>query len=324
MPDHLPRKVAPAWSYTIWRQLSHVTMLARALTASPRGIASSRLSRLHLRTLRTLRTPRARARAFTRTTEFRHLWRMTHQSNPCGVSFNVARFEAWAPGMSTAGDWHAWACGERTIGSQGEPALQQMPPMLRRHAGRLGRLACEAGYRALGDATGVPVVFCSRYGEVDRSVELLSALAAGASLSPTSFALSVHNAIPGLFAMARRDTGNCVSIAAGDESAAFGVVEACGLLADGADQVLLVFADCPLPSVYEEFADVDPVAFAWAGLLAPAGHAAARLEWRAADSPPAAGRRPPAALTALRFLLGHERELIQISNGREWRWHRDD
>ena len=204
-----------------------------------------------------------------------------------------------------------------------EPSLAFMPPMLRRHATRLARIACDVAYRALDTASGVPVVFCSRYGEVHRSVDLLTALANDAELSPTSFGLSVHNAIVGLFAIARRDTANCIALAAGDNSAAAGVVEACGLLADGADRVLLVVADSPLPALFSEFADVAPVEFAWAALLTSAGDDAVTLSWQDADSPPSGEERPPANLTAGFVLMGRDAELRHTSEGRAWHWHRE-
>ncbi|MEO7997777.1 MAG: hypothetical protein ABI852_10040, partial [Gemmatimonadaceae bacterium] len=67
------------------------------------------------------------------------------------VRFSVAHLEAWAPGVASAKEWQEWAAGSREIGTNGEPALQQMQPLLRRHAGRLGRFACSPAYDALGD-----------------------------------------------------------------------------------------------------------------------------------------------------------------------------
>ncbi len=240
------------------------------------------------------------------------------------VHFSLSRITAWAPGVVTDAEWQAWARGERGIESDGEPRLEQMPPMLRRHAGRLGRLACDVAYRVLDGATGVPVVLCSRYGEVGRSVDLLGALARGTELSPTAFGLSVHNAVGGLFSMARHDTANCVALAGGDESAECGILEACGLLTEGADRVLLVIADCPLPPVYASFADVEPRAFAWGCLVETPATDALTL----ACEPVPAGEElhhskdMPAALTTLRFLLDGSRENIHDVGDRRWRWSR--
>jgi hypothetical protein len=239
------------------------------------------------------------------------------------VRFSVSRLTAWAPGIATDSEWRAWARGEREIGGEGDPRLEQMPALLRRHAGRLGRMACDVAYRVLDGATGVPVVFCSRYGEVGRSVDLLSALARGTALSPTSFGLSVHNAVGGLFAMSRRDTANCIALAGGDESAEYGIVESCGLFGDGPGRVLLVVGDCPLPAVYEAFADVEPAAFAWGCLLEPPGSDAISLSWSAAPPRERDAHTAPASLAALRFLLGNAPEQIHDAGGRHWRWSRN-
>ena len=239
------------------------------------------------------------------------------------VSFSVSQLEAWAPDVTTADDWRAWSSGTRKIGLQGEPALQQMPPLLRRHAGRLGRFACEVAYRALAVDTGIPIVFSSRYGEASRSVELLTSLVSGDELSPTSFGLSVHNAITGLLGIARRDRSNCITLAACDESAEHGLLEACSLLADGADEVLVIVADVPLPPIYSVFDDTDPVAFAWAVRITPPANAPVSLHWETTNAAPARGAEIHAALTALRFLQGNDRKMEHVSASHSWRWERD-
>lgn len=240
------------------------------------------------------------------------------------VRFSVSRVEAWAPGVASTEEWQEWAIGKRELGTIGEPALQQMQPLLRRHAGRLGRFACSPAYDALGDLRDVPVVFSSRYGEVSRSVELLSALAAGDELSPSTFGLSVHNAIPGLFSMARKETANSISLAAGDDSAEFGLIEACSLLDDGAERVLLVVADVPLPPIYESFADTSAEPFGWAALITKPTDTSVSLEWidGVNANADAANKPLPGALRALSVLIGDDTHVTRTSGARTWRWTR--
>ncbi len=238
------------------------------------------------------------------------------------VSFSIAQLEAWAPGVTNANEWREWANGSRTIERAGEPALQQMPPMLRRHAGRLGRLACSPAYGTLGDLRDVPMVFSARYGEVSRSVELLSALSAGDELSPTTFGLSVHNAVPGLFSMARKETANSISLAAGEDCAEAGVIEACGLLDDGAEQVLLVVADCPLPPIYEQFEDTTPTAFGWSCLILPPINDLVSLSWFDTDQI-VSRENEPGPLLALKVLMGHRREIYRPASPVSQKVHSD-
>jgi hypothetical protein len=62
------------------------------------------------------------------------------------------------------------------------------------------------------------------------------------------FGLAVHNASAGLFSIARADRANHIALAAGPATIEHAVIEACGLLADGAPMVLLVACDAPLPA----------------------------------------------------------------------------
>ena len=240
-----------------------------------------------------------------------------------GVRFSILSHAAWAPGVETPAAWQAWASGDAAIGGQKEAPVSAMPSMLRRRAGFLGKMALEAAYGCLGHRSDVPMVFCSRHGEVARSVNLLSDLANDVALSPTTFGLSVHNATAGLFSIARGDRANHIALAAGTSSVEHAVIEACGLLADGAPMVLLVVYDCPLPAVYAAFDEDQGQAHAWSWLMQPAHDDAVSLTWSGAAAPglPGAGKTH-ASLEVLRFHLRRDRELQRVSDGRLWRWER--
>ena len=240
------------------------------------------------------------------------------------VSFSITADAAWAPGVESPPAWSAWANGEIAITGDSEPPVKAMAPMLRRRAGALAKMALEVAYRCLGDRRGVPIVFCSRHGEADRSVALLSELAKGQPLSPTSFGLSVHNAVGGLFSIARGERVNQVAVAAGNSSVEHSAIEACGLLVDGAPQVLLVVYDCPLPSLYASFQDCREQPFAWAWLIEPAVEREITLTWAPAESAIVSGPVSlPGGLEILRFYLRADRRLERLCNGRRWIWTRD-
>ncbi|MGH8853951.1 MAG: beta-ketoacyl synthase chain length factor, partial [Telluria sp.] len=204
--------------------------------------------------------------------------------------------------MGTPQRWAEWAREPWPLQGGEEPKVAAMPAMLRRRAGLLGRMALEVAYDCLGQHTKVPTVFCSRHGEVGRALELLGDLARGEPLSPTGFGLSVHNAIAGLFSIARSDRANHVALAAGGASIEHAVIEACGQLADGAPMVLLVACDTPLPDMLSGFEDCDEQSWAFAWLLVPAGEQALRLSWRA--HPAAEASAMPGGLELLRFQHG--------------------
>jgi hypothetical protein len=238
------------------------------------------------------------------------------------VIFSIARHAAWAPGATSAEQWEAWAREPWALAGDGEPKVSAMPAMLRRRAGFLGRMALEVAYQCIGERDDVPVVFCSRHGEVARAVALLEDLARGEPLSPTAFGLAVHNASAGLFSIARANRANPVALAGGPATLEYAVIEACGMLADGAPMVLLVACDEPLPELLSGFEDCDeqPFAFAWA--IVPAGERPLRLSWRA-ETAPDAPPRTPGALEVLRFQLGGKTPLVRHAAERRWTWSRD-
>jgi len=274
-----------------------------------------------------------------------------------GVTFSIARHAYWAPGLTTLAAWTQWAqapvAAPIILGE--EPGVKAMPPMLRRRAGVFGKMALEVAYECLDGRTDVPVVFCSRHGEVARAVELLSDLARGEPLSPTAFSMSVHNAHVGLLTIARKDRANHIALAAGGATIEHAVIEACGLLADGAASVLLVACDAPLPELFMPFRDGVEQAHAWAWLLtapvvepaagdpaagapavgypaagasaadasvacAPAACASVTLRWSA--SADAANVDLPGGLAVARFLLGGAAAMERCDGRLRWHWTR--
>lgn len=240
------------------------------------------------------------------------------------IAFSVAADAAWAPGLEDSAAWLAWARGAAEIAAAGDPPLKAMPPMQRRRASAMAKMALEVAYRCLGERRDVPMVFCSRHGETGRAVEMLSELAKHQPLSPTSFGLSVHNAVGGLFSIFRADRANHIAMAAGPSTIEHGVIEACGLLADGEPAVLLVVYDCPLPPLYQPFQDCDERPFAWAWLMEPAGAHKITLAWLPTQTSSVmdAGLRP-GALEVLRFFLRGEPHWERVCDGRRWIWARD-
>lgn len=103
--------------------------------------------------------------------------------------------------------------------------------------------------RAVGCALGVmtedcELVFASRYGDLVTTVSLLESIADDELLSPSAFASSVHNAVPGMIDQIAGVRRSHTGVAAGPDSLAAGLIEAwLRLAANDAGQVVLVFAD---------------------------------------------------------------------------------
>jgi Beta-ketoacyl synthase, N-terminal domain len=241
-----------------------------------------------------------------------------------GIRFSIVASAAWAPGVETAEAWLEWAAGHRLIEGESEPAVGAMAPMLRRRAGFLDKMALEVAYRCLDNRRDVPTIFISRHGEASRSVDILTDLAKGLPVSPTTFGLSVHNAANGLFSIARGDRASSSALAAGPSSIEHGVIEVCGLLADGASEALLVVYDRPLPPLYAAYQDCHEQPFAWAWLMQPPTGDVYSLSWSMAVEPESvSAERWPAGLEILRFYLRRDRSLKRICQRRRWVWSRD-
>lgn len=185
----------------------------------------------------------------------------------------VMALRAWsalAPGLQTSVHWQQWArqpvwpCGEVTLD------LSHIPAMARRRLGAQAKWAVSVADAVLAHAAqpDLPVVWASRYGDAEKSLALLQDQAAGEPLSPTAFGLSVHNGIGAQHSILRGMRSNAVCIASVHAAPEAGVVEALGLLCEGAPEVMLVCYDAPLPAPYDRFHDEPALPWAWAALLA--------------------------------------------------------
>lgn len=234
------------------------------------------------------------------------------------IDFSILEWAAWAPGLTTREAWLAWAKAPVLPRGPETPPLTEVPAMSRRRIERLGRLAYQVAEWAQGETRGVPLVFTSRHGDVARSVDLLSTLAKGETLSPTSFALSVHNAIAAQYSITRKDTANVSVLANGRFTVEAGLLEAAGLWADGADEVLLVAYDALLPSLYTPFADEPEGDFAWAWRVKRGADFSLEL----AAPGPSAATTLPEGLEVLRFMLSGAARYEAADAQQGWRWSR--
>jgi hypothetical protein len=246
--------------------------------------------------------------------------------------FTVRQWQAWAPGIEGEQAWARWLAAPFAPRGEGSPALAEMPPMQRRRVDHLGRMALQVAWWCQpGDAhAAIPLLFASRHGELARTYEMLCTLARDEPLSPTQFGLSTHNAIGAQYAIARGLPVNYGAVSAGAATTEAAIVEALGLLADGADEVLVVDYDAPLPDAYAPFRDEPDADYAWAVrlalpregepsmTLAPAPFAATRDTGTGPD----AAASLPHGLDVLRMLAGGVDRLDFVDGPRTWQWRR--
>lgn len=154
-------------------------------------------------------------------------------------------------------------------------ASAAVPVGLRR---RMPKFALAAVRCAMGVANpGCELVFASRFGDVTTALGLSEAIVAADLLSPAAFSACVHNAAPGLAAQILGEKSSHTAVSAGAHSLDAGLLEAwLRLTAGETSEVVVLFAEQPMPEIYAEF-DHEPgvplVALALRVVLAVEGQA---------------------------------------------------
>lgn len=149
----------------------------------------------------------------------------------------------------------AWATWGREQCNK-QPEVSFIEPMIRRRLSFLDRIALHVANACVPEGKPVRLVFASRHGELARCAELLAQLAAEELPSPMAFSLSVLNAAPGLYGIARKDLSASTAISAEEASFPLALVEAAAQAwSDPDSPVVLAFADEPPPPAYQELVD---------------------------------------------------------------------
>ena len=90
--------------------------------------------------------------------------------------------------------------------------------MLRRRLTRASKIAVYLADRC-GFETG-PVVYGSAFGELQATVEIVGAIAANESISPTAFQNSVYNTAPSYFSILKEDRSEVLTLSSGRNTSA--------------------------------------------------------------------------------------------------------
>jgi len=247
------------------------------------------------------------------------------------ITLAVCRWSAWAPGVTDTASWHGWAAGEKIISGPVAPDVKFVAPMARRRLSALSRMVFRTAVDCLADEEeATAYVFCSRYGEFNRSYGILSGLAKGETVSAAAFSNSVHNTSASLFAIEKRDHSQSTAIAGGEATLEAGFMEAWCLLSDEmASKVLLVYHDEPLPALYrgQPTTVINSAAFAMLLRLPEPGQEAIdlRLSWCAREEKPAAPcTASDPALQVLRLLLKGGDPVVHDAERLVWTWSTGD
>lgn len=166
-------------------------------------------------------------------------------------AYSLADWQALAPGLSDNDAWQSWAQQPPVFDSTQDMAKPRMLPMMtaRRLSGG-SRAAVECALALQMRQPTDAIIFTSRHGELERNLRILTALASGEALSPTDFAMSVHNSAVGSLTIAAKQPWVSTSISAGLDSFQQGMIEVSALHQAGYPRVMLVDFDGAVPDYY--------------------------------------------------------------------------
>lgn len=191
------------------------------------------------------------------------------------IAFNIAHWHAVSEQLSSAESWQQWAIRPEILDSlpQRMPDISFLSALHRRRLSKSARLLFSAAWPLMTAESGCPVVFASYDGEINRSFDLWQMLLRDQQVSPTSFSLSVHNALIGQWGMLRHDMNESTALCVSTDGFETAFVEAAALLQEGCEQVLVLVADDPLSNQYA-IGNIlrAPFAYAFAALIQPGEH----------------------------------------------------
>lgn len=230
---------------------------------------------------------------------------------------NILSWWAMAPDRGTRDAWRQWANALTAEFPGVLPGCSHIPMMSLRRMSIGTRLAVESGLILLKDSPADMAIFTSRHGELERTHKILQNLHQQQPLSPTDFAMSVHNTAAGWLTIMAKNTLPTTSLAAGEDSFQQGMIEAQAVLATGsAERVLLIDFDGIVPDVYRPFAPENSVPYAVALLLESGG----TLHCQATTTEQVS--HEPQGLSFLRGWLSADDEFTVPGQRHGWLWKR--
>ncbi|GAA0545820.1 beta-ketoacyl synthase chain length factor [Rheinheimera aquimaris] len=219
--------------------------------------------------------------------------------------------------------WAMWMPPKHNDDTSLFPELKQVPAITRRRLSKLTKLAFDVALQAAEQQCDepLPTIFASRHGDLHKTLMLLQQLGNGEELSPSQFALSVHNAISGQFSIYSQNQADSNAIAAGADSLHYAVLDAAARFRaePKLSQQLIVYADEAIPEPYQAFCQDPSTSVALALLLHRTQGQPVHFTLCADNDSEA---EPDQAIKLLPFLQQQSQQLTLSGNKRRWQWQR--
>lgn len=168
---------------------------------------------------------------------------------------NIEHWTAWAGGLDKQ-QLTLWAQNKLPFADAYKwPTPNSVDKAQRRRLSPLAKIIMSQ-IEEIEGAANLPSVFSTRHGDLPKTISLLEDVGIGEDLSPTQFALSVHNAVSGQFSMVHHNIQPSNVVSGGKDSLLCAVIDATSRLTNSdSDNILLVHADMPLPDAYQRYQD---------------------------------------------------------------------
>ncbi|MBD2810058.1 beta-ketoacyl synthase chain length factor [Xenorhabdus sp. Vera] len=247
------------------------------------------------------------------------------------LTLDITDWQAIAPGLSMPEEWKKWSATSSATIDASRPLEKcaQLPMMTARRLSSGSRLAVDCGLSILRRNQVDAIVYTSRHGELERNYQILQNLAQTESVSPTIFAMSVHNSSVGNLTIVAKTPLVSSSVSAGIDSFQQGLFEVATLLHAGNRKVLLVDFDGELPRFYHDIIDSNTPTYPFAVslLLEQGSHLSCkkRRKKQAHSEQPVSLETVPALPQSLQFLHGwlrEEQNFIVSGDHCQWNWSR--
>ncbi len=243
------------------------------------------------------------------------------------LTITLAAWSAWEQHSTTPESWSQRDASGIEQSHAGLAKAERIPAMLRRRLGSLGKAAIASGENLIADINEpMPTVFCSQHGDLKRTLSLLDSLSHREPLSPTQFSLSVHNAIAGIYAIAREDHSASTAISCAQDDVSSALLETQLILNEQRSQYALCLVhDEPIPERYSTSAL--PINTYAASFLLCAENSNSAQQLELCIAPDGTGENTathqPSALTLIDFLNSRDQDTLDLNrHGNYWRWEK--
>lgn len=162
--------------------------------------------------------------------------------------FYIQSWQAWVPGIEEQqGDWQGFF-QQHWQADNSKADVSFLPAMQRRRLSPLARAVAYVLHH--NHSNQLPMIFCTRYGEVERTDGILRDIATAQDVSPTAFGLSVFNAIAGQISILQKNTAAMSTLVPVEDGYLAAFADALGRLQqENLDSISLVFYEEPLSEV---------------------------------------------------------------------------